>query len=468
MTIKMQLKGTQQLTITPVMHYFIQLLTDNHLELASTLQNEVESNPMLEIETVEKPVREEEETNDYQKRIERADASFMTPYEDQGFFRKDPDSIDKNRALEILTPSNVSLADHLLEQAGASFDSDEEIEIARQIIYNLDGDGYLKIEIESIASLIGTTPAEIERVRRLITLFDPPGCASKSLNECLLAQVGEGPEDKTLQRLIQDHLEDLSRSNYELIAKRLNVDSEEVLRLAARLKRLNPYPAKSFDREEVEYAEVDLMLLKENNDYRVVYLEEGLPRLTLSKYYQEMLEKTADKRTVSYLKSRWRDAQFFIESIELRKKTILRIAEYLVKAQKDFLDFGDKWKKPLTMKEVAREVGLNESTISRAVSNKFMAWEKGVIPLKVFFSYGLKGDFGFSHAVGTIKDKIRELIAAEPAKKPLADDEIAARLAALGIRIARRTVRNYREEMKIPSSFVRKKENKIKGVQNEH
>jgi RNA polymerase sigma-54 factor len=467
MTIKMQLKGTQQLTITPVMHYFIQLLADNHLELAESLQNEVESNPMLEIETVEKPVREAEE-NDYQKRIERADTSFMTPYEEHGFLRKNPDDIDKNRALEVLTPSNVSLADHLLEQAAATFDSDNEIEITRQIIYNLDGDGYLKTEIESIASLIGTTPDQIERVRRLITLFDPPGCASKSLPECLLAQVGDSPEDEMLRRLIGDHLEDLSRSNYEAIARRLGIDCDEVLRLAARLKRLTPHPAEAFDREEVEYAEVDLMLLKENGEYRVMYLDEGLPRLTLSKYYQDMLEKTGDKKTVSYLKSRYRDAQFFIESIELRKKTILRIAEYLVKAQKDFLDFGEKWKKPLTMKDVAREVNLNESTISRAMSNKFMTSEKGIISLKVFLSYGLKGDFGFSHAVGTIKDKIHELIASEAPEKPLADDEVAARLAALGIRIARRTVRNYREEMKIPSSFVRKKENKIKGANHEH
>ncbi|MBU4404618.1 MAG: RNA polymerase factor sigma-54 [Candidatus Aminicenantes bacterium] len=463
MTIKMQLKGTQQLTITPVMHYFIQLLADNHLELLETLQNEVEANPMLEIETPEKIVRENE-TNEYQKRIERADASFMTPYEDHGFLRKNPDDIDKNKALEVLTPSNVSLADYLLEQAMATFSSQNEIEIARQIIYNLDGDGYLKIEIGSIASLIQTTPEEIERVRRLITQFAPPGCASKSLPECLLAQVGAGPEDEKLRLLIQDNLEDLSRSNYENIGRRLGISMDELLPLVSRLKRLTPRPAETFNSEEIEYAEVDLMLIKENGEYRVLYLEEGIPRLTLSQYYQEMLGKTKDKKTVSYLKSRYRDAQFFIESIELRKKTILRIAEYLVKAQKDYLDFGEKWKKPLTMKDVAHEVNLNESTISRAVSNKFMTSEKGMIPLKDFFSYGLKGDFGFSHAVGTIKDKIRELITAEVPEKPLADDEIAAKLAGLGIRIARRTVRNYREEMNIPSSFVRKKENKIKGV----
>lgn len=463
MSLKMQLRGSQQLTITPVMHYFIQLLADNHLELLETLQNEVEANPMLEIETPEKIVNESD-ANEYQKRIERADPSFMTPYEDHGFLRKNPDDIDKNKALEVLTPSNVSLADHLLEQAMSTFSSDSEFEVARQIIYNLDGDGYLKIEIESIASLIQTTPAEIERVRRLITLFDPSGCASRSLQECLLTQVGTGPEEERLRLLIQDHLEDLSRSNYENIGRSLGIGMDELMPLVSRLKRLNPRPAESFDSEEVEYAEVDLMLIKENGEYRVMYLEEGIPRLTLSQYYREMLEKTKDKKTVSYLKSRYRDAQFFIESIELRKKTILRIAECLVKAQKDYLDFGEKWKKPLTMKDVAREVGLNESTISRAVSNKFMTSEKGIISMKDFFSYGLKGDFGFSHAVGTIKDKIHELITAEAPEKPLADDEIAAKLAGLGIRIARRTVRNYREEMNIPSSFVRKKENKIKGV----
>ncbi len=140
------------------MHYFIQLLADNHLELAETLQNEVEANPMLEIETAEKTGAARPRPTTIQKRIERADTSFMTPYEEHGFLRKNPDDIDKNKALEILTPSNVSLADHLLEQAAATFDSDSEIEIARQIIYNLDGDGYLKTEIESIASLIGTTP----------------------------------------------------------------------------------------------------------------------------------------------------------------------------------------------------------------------------------------------------------------------------------------------------------------------
>ena len=234
--------------------------------------------------------------------------------------------------------------------------------------------------------------------------------------------------------------------------------------LVARLKRLNPKPAKSYEKDETEYAEVDLMLIKENNEYKLIYIEEGMPRIMLSKYYQEMLQKTADKKTISYLKERYRDAQFFIESIELRKRTIIRIAEYLVKAQKDYLDFGEKWKKPLTMKNVASAVNLNESTISRAVNNKFIASEKGLISLKSFFSYGLKGDFGFTHSVETIKEKIRELITGEQPEHPLSDDDLSVRLANLGIRIARRTIRNYREELNISSSFIRKKQNKIKGA----
>jgi RNA polymerase sigma-54 factor len=463
MSTKLQLRGTQQLTITPVMHHFIQLLTNNRLEFIDSLENEVESNPMLELERPETETTDIEPPNEVERRLERADSSFLSRYEEQGFVRRSDSEVDKSRAMEALTPSTVTFQDHLMEQSRVAFKSETQVEIARQIIYNLDRQGYLKFEIESIASLLQTTPVEIEGVRRIILTFDPPGCAAKTLQECLLAQL-DAHHPPLLRLMIENHLEDLSRSRYEIIAKRLNVNTEEVLALAARLRRLNPRPAEAFEKEEVAYAEVDLMLIKEGNEYKVVYIDEGLPRLLLSEYYRQMLDKTHDRQTRSYLKSKYRDAQFFIESVELRKKTILRIAEFLVKAQKDYLDFGDKWKKPLTMKDAAREVNLNESTVSRAVSNKFIASDKGLIPLKSFFSHGLKGDFGFSHSVGTIKEKLKEIVALEPPEHPLSDDDIARKLAVLGIRIARRTVRNYREEMNIASSFIRKKEHQIKGV----
>ena len=462
MATNLQLKGSLQITITPMMHYFIQLLTSSRLEFIESLENEVEANPMLEFDASEtpggEPAGETEEKNVYEKRLERADSSFVAAYEEQGFFTRSSSSseTDKNRALEALTPSRVTLSDHLMEQASATFESEQEIEIARHIIYNLDADGYLKVEIESSAALLKTTPEEIERIRAVIKGFDPVGCAAKSLRECLLAQLGDMPDSDKLRQLVDNHLEDLSRSRFDQIAKTMGIDAEAVRILAASLKRLNPKPGQLYEKQDIEYADVDLMLVKENNEYRVYYIEDGLPRLMLSQYYREMLEKARDKKTISYLKQRHRDAQFFIESVELRKKTILRIAEFLVKVQKDYLDFGEKWKRPLTMKEVAREINLNESTISRSVSNKFMVTEKGLLSLKSFFSYGLKGDFGFIHAVETVKEKIREIIGAESRERPLADDDIAAKLAQLGIKIARRTVRNYREEMNIPSSFVRK------------
>ncbi len=466
MATKLQLRNAPTLTITPVMHHFIQLLTNNRLEFVESLENEVEANPMLELEQPEPvaPAEAEPPPNEVARRLERADASFLSHYEEQGFFRRSDEGVDKNRAMEALTPSVVTFQDHLMEQARVAFNGDKQLEIARQVIYNLDRHGYLKFEIESIATLLQATPEEIEHVRRTVLQFDPPGCAARSLPECLLAQLDEDRDTPALRRLIAEHLEDLSRSRYDVIARSLGVGVDEVLALAARLRRLNPRPAESFDREEVAYAEVDLMLVKEGGEYKVLYIEEGLPRLALSEYYRQMLEKTRDKQTRSYLKSKYRDAQFFIESVELRKKTIMRIAEFLVRSQKDFLDFGEKWKKPLTMKDVAREVNLNESTVSRAVSNKFMASEKGLLSLKGFFSHGLKGDFGFSHSVPTIKEKLREIVLQEPPGQPYSDDEIARKLAALGIRIARRTVRNYREEMNIASSFIRKKEHQIKGV----
>jgi RNA polymerase sigma-54 factor len=462
MSTKLQLRNSLQVTITPVMHYFIDLLACNRMEFEKKLQNEVDSNPMLEIEVPETTVVEPE-VNSIEKRLERADTSYLNHYEDQGFFKRSEDAIDKNKALELLTPSNETLSEHLMQQAMSALETEEELEIARQIIYNLDPDGYLSAEITSIAGPLKTTPDEIERIRTIIRGFEPSGCASQNLKECLIAQVDDTTGNSVLRQLIEHHLEDISRSRYDVILKHFSISMDELQKNLGHLRRLNPRPAESYSEQRVEYAEVDLMLVKDGGEYKVYYIEEGTPRLSISRYYNEMLDQTRDKATKSYLKSRHRDAQFLLESIDLRKKTIVRIAEYLVKAQKDFLDFGEKWKRPLTMKEVAQGVALNESTISRAVNNKFMATEKGLLSLKSFFSYGLKGDFGFSHSVDTIKQKLKEIIAEENPAKPLSDEELAKRLSTLGIKIARRTVRNYREELNIASTFIRRKENHLKG-----
>jgi RNA polymerase sigma-54 factor len=409
----------------------------------------------------------DKENNVIENKLERADSSFINKYEESGFFKRDSDSIDKNRAIELFTASKVTLADYLLNQAMTVFNK-RELEIAKHIIYNLNKDGYLDVAIESIASSINSTPEEIERLRNIIKSFDPPGVASKSLKECLLTQVSNIPENEKLITLISECLEDLSKSKYSDILNKLKIEKDELSKLLSRLKQLNPKPGTNFESEEIDYADVDLLLIKENDEYQVKYIDEGIPRLMLSAYYDLMLGKSSDKKTISYLKEKYRNAQLFIEGIELRKSMILKIAEYLVKIQKDYLDFGNKWKKPLTMKEVAKALNYNESTISRAVNNKFMASENGLINLKSFFSYGIKGEFGFKHSVETIKDKLHNVIRDEPKNNPLSDQDIVERLSNLGIKISRRTIRNYRDEMNIPNSSKRKEEYKLKGEGDEY
>lgn len=457
-----------QITINPVIHSFIGFLPLNRLEFIDKIKNEVESNPMLEIETPTTAVgRDDNDTSDIEKRLERADSSFLTPYREEGFLYKNEDRLDKNRAIELFTASIVTLTDHLMEQAMSQF-NEKELDIAAHIIYNLNNDGYLDIEIESIASSIGTTPEEIERIREIIKRFDPPGVASKTLQECLLAQVGESPGSEKLKQLIIHHLEDLSKSKYDDIIKKLAITKEQLSHLITSIKRLSPKPGANFEDKEIDYAEVDLMLVKEGNEYKIKYIEEGIPRMLLSSYYEQMLNQSIDKKTKSYLKERFRNAQLFIEGMDLRKSMIVKIAEILVKKQKDFLDFGEKWKKPLTMKEIAHELGYNESTISRAVSNKFIATENGLISMKKFFSYGIKGEFGFMHSVETIKDKIKKIVEEESKNHPLSDQNIAVKLSTLGIKISRRTIRNYRDEMNIPSSCKRKENYKLKrNIKNE-
>lgn len=466
MVTKLNLKSSQQITINPVIHSFIGFLPLSRVEFIEKIENEVEGNPMLEIEPPEVSAEKDQEQpdiTDIEKRLERADDSFLSHYQEEGFLKKSDDRLDKNRAIELFTEAPVTLTDHLMEQAISQF-NDKEMEIAAHIIYNLNMDGYLDIEIESIASSLDTTPEEIERIRGIIMGFDPPGAACKSLKECLLTQVPHTEENKKLRDLIANHLDDLSRSKYNEILKALEIDKEELNQLISQLKRLHPKPGANFEREDIDYADVDLMLIKEGNEYKVRYIDEGIPRMMLSSYYEEMLDKIPDKKTKSYLKERYRNAQLFIEGMDLRKNMIVKIAELLVKIQKDYLDFGEKWKKPLTMKEIAKELNYNESTISRAVNNKFMATEKGLISLKSFFSYGIKGEFGFKHSVETIRDKIKKIIAEESHDSPLSDQEIAAKLSGLGIKISRRTIRNYRDEMNIPNSSKRREEYQLNEI----
>jgi len=462
MANKIKIKQGQSLKLNPTIHLFVEFLPLNKLEIIEKIINEADANPMIEIEYPETEALPNNNNNVIEKKLERADPSFLSRYEEEGFFKKSDDYIDKNRAIELFSSSEITLAEHLIKQALIEFD-DREMEIAEYIIFNLNKDGYLDVNVETIASKLNTTPEEFERIRRTIMKFDPIGVAAKSLKECLIVQVENNKKNDKLIKLIENHLNDISNLNYENIMQKLKIDKYELENLINELKKLNPIPSQKFEKIPIEYAHIDLMLIRDDKDYKVIYIDDDIPKAKLSEFYDLMLEKAKDKETINYLKSKYRSAKQFIESIDIRKNILMKIANYIIKVQRDFIEFGEKWKKPLTMKEVAKVLELNESTISRAVSNKFIATEKGVLKLKDFFTHGLMGDFGFIHSAETIKDKIKELIANEPKTNPYSDDQISKRLSNFGIKIARRTVRNYRDELNIPSSTIRKKEYKLKG-----
>ena len=463
MATKLVLKTQQKLLMNPVIHTFIGFLPLSRIEFVDKIKDEIDSNPMLELDSQASEKTEPDDLNLLEKKIERADQSLFDSYIEDGFLRN-RDKLDKNSVIELFGTSKVTLADYLIEQAQVQF-TKKELELAKYIIYNLKDDGYLDFEVESVASSLNSTPDEMERIRNIIKTFDPRGVASKSLSECLLCQVEDIAENQSLIELIQNHLEDLSKSRFTAILSKLKIDNDELNRLIKRLKRLNPKPGYDFVQTEVEYADVDLILTRDpkSKEYKVKYVNDGIPNIILSQYYDNMSGKAKDKNTENYLKDKLKSANLFIEGTALRKSMIEKIADYLVKAQRDFLEFGEKWKKPLTMKKVADDLGFNESTISRTVNNKFIATENGIIGLKQFFSHGIKGDFGFVHSVDTVKDKLKKIIDEEPRNKPLSDQVLAEKLKELGIKISRRTVRNYRDEMHILNSSERKEEYKLKG-----
>lgn len=463
MATRLVLKPQQKLLMNPVIHTFIGFLPLSRIEFLDKIKNEIDSNPMLELDTPPPEKTEPDAPNIMEKKIERADQSLFNTYIEDGFLRN-RDKLDKNSVIELFGSSRITLADHLIQQAQVQF-TKNELELAKYIIYNLKDDGYLDFEVESVAISLNSTPEEMEKIRNIIRAFDPRGVASKSLSECLLSQVEEIDENTTLIQLITNHLENLSRSKFSDIISKLKIEKEELNELIRRLKRLNPKPGYEFSQNEVDYADVDLILIKDptKKEYQVKYVNDGIPNIVLSQYYDNMAGKAIDKDTKNFLKEKLKSASLFIEGTSLRKSMIEKIANYLIKAQKDFLEFGEKWKKPLTMKKVADDLGFNESTISRTVNNKFIATENGIVSLKKFFSHGIKGDFGFVHSVDTVKDKLKKIIEEETKKKPLSDQTLTEKLKELGIKISRRTVRNYRDEMNILNSSERKEEYKLKG-----
>ena len=331
------------------------------------------------------------------------------------------------------------------------------------IIGNIDDDGYLRSTLEELSLESGIPGKDMERALELIQSFDPMGVGARSLQECLLIQVKQLDLQGTLvEKIILNHLPDLEKRRYPNIAKVLNVTPQDVMESSQIIiHELEPKPGRPFLASDTNYVVPDVYVTKVEDRYVVQLNDEGLPRVRINPYYRKLLshKESVDKVTKEYIEERLRSAQWLIKGMEQRSKTIYKVAESLVKFQQDFLDQGISHLKPMVLKDVAEDISMHESTISRVTTNKYMHTPQGIFPMKFFFTTGFSVGAGAGTEVSslTVKDVIQKMVKEEDPSTPLKDQQIVDVLKAKGIDIARRTVAKYREELRIPPTSVRKR-----------
>jgi RNA polymerase sigma-54 factor len=472
--VKLTQKLQQKLVMTPQLRQAIKILQLPRGELDALIHAEMDENPVLVVDNGEEvdtppedaPPAEQEPTAgsstediDWRAYLEsyNEDIPALPPTGD------DDEDEGRHNLIENQPNRATSLAEHLSWQLRFSDLSAEEERIASLIIGNLDVDGYLQDAVEEIAATAGASVEAVERVLKLIQECDPPGVGARDLRECLLLQLrdqgfadphNQDPILSLAAKIVQDHLPALEGRRFERLAKDLGVSVEDVTRAVKLIAALDPKPARNFGEGDIRYVTPDVYVDKVGDEYVVTLNDEGLPRLRVSASYRQLLAQGGEAK--EYVQEKIRAAAWLIKSIHQRQRTLLLVAQSLVKFQKDFLTYGVSHMRPLVLRDVADDIGIHESTVSRAIANKYIATPRGIYALKQFFTTGLKGRHGQEVAAESVKERIRAMIATEDPTQPLSDEEIARALSSDNIVIARRTVAKYRESMNIPPSAKRK------------
>jgi len=460
LNLKLQTKLSQQLVLTPQLQLSIKILQMNHLELKESIEMEVQENPLLEIK--ESSLNDEKDTDfDLDKFIEgysKISEDFAA--KDKFSFNRSNDDEDDETNFENFVYKKTDLYSHLLWQLHLENISESDVLIGEEIIGNIDPDGYLRVEVSEIAEKVNSTPEEVERVLKIIQRFDPVGIASRNLKECLLTQIDVyGSPMPFIRDIIENHLEELSRKNFKKIAKDLNITPEDVENAFSFINSLNPKPGRGFEFSSYEnqMIEPDVFVIKEGDEYKVFLNYEGMPSLRINKKYETLLKnKELDTETKNFIKEKIKSAYWFIKSVHQRGNTVERVAKAIVEKQKDFFEKGVSYMKPMTLRDLAEELELHESTISRVTSNKYMLTPVGLFEMKYFFGTGIRKIGSDDVSSITVKELIKEIIEKEDSSSPLSDQEISDILKAKGYNIARRTVTKYREAMNILSSSLRR------------
>ena len=473
--LRQQLKLTQQLIMTPQLQMAIKLLQLSRLELLNTIRKELEENPTLEEEIHEVS---SEESLDGQSDKESTDSASTEEVTIKENIRED--DIDWNNYINEYSSSGrthfeaerkespdfesfiahkESLRDHLLWQFLMTSPTQEEEKIGSLIVGNLNEDGYLEASVENLVTMSGSDPDKIERILAIMQTFDPTGVCARDLRECLLIQARYYDLDDTIViKIIENHLNHLENKNYRAIAKSLKISIEDVITAVKVIKGLEPRPGREFAEEEAQYINPDVFVYKLENEFVILVNDDGMPRLHVTNFYKNAFKDggTFSDDAKEYIQEKMRSATWLIRSIHQRQKTIYKVMESILKFQRSFFEKGIAYLKPMVLRDVAEDIGMHESTISRVTTNKYVHTPRGIFELKYFFNSSIQRVQGDAIASASVQEKIRQIIESEDPKKPYSDDKISKLLKESNISIARRTVAKYREMMRVLPSNKRK------------
>ncbi len=473
--LRQQLKLTQQLIMTPQLQMAIKLLQLSRLEMVDMISQELENNPALEEfqdtaddniaqkqteisepeidTTVLKEVRVEENIQndiDWSNYLDEYNTPGRTNYETE---KRDAP------VYETFIAGKKSLKDHLLWQLLMILPSDLEEKIGSLIIGNLNRDGYLEISVEEIAETSGHPVQIVEYILKTLQTFDPIGVCARDLKECLLIQAKHfGLADPIVVEIITNHIKHLENKNYKAICKALKISIKEVVAAVNIIRMLEPKPGREYSDDEPQYISPDIYVYKYEDEFIIMLNDDGMPKLRINPYYKKAVSRgeKIESKTKDYLQDKMRSAAWLIRSIHQRQKTIYKVMESILKFQKDFFEKGISHLKPMVLRDVAQDIEMHESTISRVTTNKYAYTPQGIFELKYFFNSSINRLHGEAIASTSVQDKIRKIVEAEDARRPHSDDKIAKLLKEANIDIARRTVAKYREMLGVLSSNKRK------------
>jgi len=493
---KLQLKLAQRLVMTPSLQQAIKLLQLSRIELEQTLAQEILENPVLEVEEQEEDLQSEQQTSEKagvepegevaaaaqeaEAAVEETLPSAEDTYADidvEAFFSdylgdgiSDASFLSGGRGeqapLENVVSVSGGLYDHLLWQLHLASCPDVLLPVCEFIIGNLDEDGFLRASDDEIVEATGIDPLGLAEALQIVRSLDPPGIGTRTLQECLLVELDaleqeDGGQTELFDRartVISGYWERLLHQRWELIAQDLGCPLADLKPVLEIVQRLEPKPGRVYRQDRNVYIEPDVDVRKVGDEYVISLNDDGLPRLRISRRYSRMLEaRDLDQKAASFLREKMRNALWLMKSIDQRQRTIFKVAESIVAFQKEFLDRGLEYLRPMVLRQVADDIGMHESTISRVVSNKYIFTPRGLFPMKFFFHSGVDSARGENVSSLVVKERIRKLVESEDSERPLSDSKIMKMLQREGIRLARRTVAKYREELVIPSSEKRRR-----------